>query len=456
MNRFHKTWIAFAVILALGCPVWAGVDTGNVDVEIHSSSWFRYEANSNTRDFNEDFGDDAEWTQYRIRLSVEANYENIRTYFEGQAFDFFGNNTSQFYSGDGDTLNIYQAFFEVTDLWNEQFSFKIGRQELVFGDEFILGDLDFYQGQAFDAIRFDWHNDRGRVTVFDAKLVEVPGNSNADDINLYGIYSSWSAFENHTFDAYGMYYSNRMNPDMDGDGIADYKSAYAMPTIGFRMDFDSGEAGWDYKAEAAWQGGEINDDIDHNGFAGEGSVSYTFDNDHLFWIGIKTAYYSGDDKGADDDADFFLPFGQDYAGRYGRYDYLSGAYFPDLYTALGTGSMGVPFWASPVIINNMPTTAFPGAIIANANFGFHFADTWTVGLDVTHMESAIDKIKDYDIEYETDWGWGADIHIANQYNEHLDWLVSLSAWEPGDALKMMEDQSPDTAWRGYIQGRVNW
>ena len=60
---------------------------------------------------------------------------------------------------------------------------------MVFGDEFVLGDLDFYQGQAFDALRFDWHNDNGSVAVFDAKLVEVPADPKADDINLYGIYS---------------------------------------------------------------------------------------------------------------------------------------------------------------------------------------------------------------------------------------------------------------------------
>lgn len=94
-----------------------------------------------------------------------------------------------------DTFDVRQAYVELFHRQRRGFGLQIGRQELRFGDERLLGAFDWGNtARTFDALRIFYAWPKSRVDVFAASVVVIKdggGNRHLAGENLYGVYGSF-------------------------------------------------------------------------------------------------------------------------------------------------------------------------------------------------------------------------------------------------------------------------
>ncbi len=209
-----------------------------------------------------DYAEDGATTgtvRQRTRLNVDADFtEEVRAFIEFDRFDYWGEGTfrSEWVTGedftDGSLVGLYQAYIEVNELWDTSLRLRIGRQELVFGNEWIMGDNSWeISGLSYDAIRLTYASDAFSLDAFYAKLNETFDDFGDSDTDLYGLYGSYALSEDITLDAYWIW----VRDDGPVAGVVAGSTDADLHTVGARL---AGTVGaFDFESEAAFQFGEI-------------------------------------------------------------------------------------------------------------------------------------------------------------------------------------------------------
>jgi hypothetical protein len=256
--------------------------------------------------------------EQRTALNVKADFTNdVSTFVEFDSYSDWGQNFRSNYLTGIDSrgaadVSLYQAYINVKDLWGTPLSLRVGRQELTFGAEFLLGNNSsspYFRGLSFDAIRLSYNTDQFKVDAFAAKLAESFQNFGKGDVDLYGVYGSYIGIENVTLDAYWLY--------LRDDTIAGKDTN--IHTLGLRGSGKVG--GFDFEAEVAYQLGSVDGqpsacplgfgeaDVDYGTFGAEAILGYTFDvawQPHVF--GLFAYYGAGEPDNCRRSNDRTLPF----------------------------------------------------------------------------------------------------------------------------------------------------
>ncbi|HPU98239.1 MAG TPA: alginate export family protein, partial [Candidatus Hydrogenedentes bacterium] len=90
---------------------------------------------------------DAYYDQW-IRLNAEAKFsENVSAFIEFDSYDVWGEDFRSDYlrgldlrADSSDDVEVYQAYIEAANLWNTPLRLRVGRQELMFGSEWLIGN----------------------------------------------------------------------------------------------------------------------------------------------------------------------------------------------------------------------------------------------------------------------------------------------------------------------------
>ena len=276
---------------------------------------------------------DLSFVEQRTRLHVKADFtDEVSTYIELDSYDVWGEDfRSQNYitgvdarQNSIDDVEIFQAYIEVDKMWGTQLQLRVGRQELSFGSQFLVGPRDFaffWTGISFDAIRLTYKADVFTIDAWASKLFEAMSDFAEDDINFYGIYASCTAVENVTFDVYWMLLEDDRPIANDFPAIwgrGDYDNTM-LHTVGIRSagKYES----FDFDAEIAYQFGEADaigklfrvgpwgdNDAEFDNWALKLDLGYTFD----FWrqprVFAGFRYFSGEDNRDISFWDFINPF----------------------------------------------------------------------------------------------------------------------------------------------------
>lgn len=240
--------------------------------------------------------DETSFVEQRTRLNVKADFtDEVGAFIELDSYDVWGEDfRSPNYvlgvdnrSVSNDDVEVYQAYVEAKEMWGTPLRLRVGRQELSFGSEWLVGTNDtswFFPGLSFDAIRLTYATDMFSVDAFAAKLAESMGDFGEDDVDLYGIYGSYLGFEDIVIDAYWLYVRDDTAFDAD------------LHTIGLR---GAGTVGaFDFEAEAAYQFGDIDsfNDLDFSAWACNLEAGYTFDMSYQPRVYAGFAYLEGADN----------------------------------------------------------------------------------------------------------------------------------------------------------------
>ncbi len=316
--------ILMVAALALGTVAAAQAELQNVEVGGSvriRGNWFDFDDNVFING-----GEELANVEQRTRLNVKADFtDEVSVFIEFDSYENWGDNfRSNYVTGvdgfGGDDVELYQSYIEVNNAWGLPIRTRIGRQEIEFGSEWLIGNQDtssVFTGLSFDGIRTTYTADSFTVDVLSLKLSETFNNFADGDANLYGIYGSYIGLEDWQFDAYWLYVM-----EDDGDnGVATVAEGVFggaaddvdLHTIGLRGAGTYGA--FDLESEVAYQFGEIDvdnggffgdDDLDYDAFAFNLEAGYTFDITWTPRVYLGAAFFEGGDQ---DNGNFF--FGDD-------------------------------------------------------------------------------------------------------------------------------------------------
>jgi len=219
--------------------------------------------------------------------------------------------------GDGpesDNIDLHQAYVSIGNLKEFPLSLKVGRQELSYGEERLVGAFDWNNiGRTFDAVKLRWQNEWFGAEFFTSHVV-IPEDDRFDvdnDQDLFsGVYATSLKIPKTILDVYFLA-RNASRQALAAEPSPQFPqpSARDIYTAGGRLKSKPGELGnWDYSLEGAYQFGDFLDAragaptqrLNQDAFMAVVQGGYTFAD---AWakprLGLEFDYSSGDDNAQD-------------------------------------------------------------------------------------------------------------------------------------------------------------
>jgi hypothetical protein len=245
-----------------------------------------YDLNSSVRTINDDA-----WFLNRFRLSLQLKPASwITIYLQGQDSREISserpNNPGQLGAEGDNPFDIRQAFIEIGDPKAFPLSLKAGRQVLLYGDQRLIGPLEWSnQSRTFDAFKLRWTGKGGIwVDAFTSSVV-VPDRSGFDesdwDAIFSGVYAHIPMLGIQDTEFYALHLSDN---DHDDNFVS----------LGTHLKSQPGVLGpWDYEAEFVVQTGTAAGK-NLRAFASYIEGGYTFQGAWKPRVGLEYSYGSGD------------------------------------------------------------------------------------------------------------------------------------------------------------------
>lgn len=193
------------------------------------------------------------WLREKVHLGYNADW--FAVYTEGRDSRAWQDNDTK--NLGQDPLELYQAYAILGNAKEFPLTVKVGRQELLYGDERLVGPSDWSNtGRVFDAVKLRWQAKDWWVDAFASHVVAVNSTHfNSADVHdsFFGVYSS---FLNLVPIQESQFYFLSRNVDVGSYAGTKPRDIY---TLGLRFKSLPGKLrGWDYSVEFVQQLGSIN------------------------------------------------------------------------------------------------------------------------------------------------------------------------------------------------------
>ncbi len=253
---------------------------------------------------------DADNTYFLLREKIHVGYSPLdwlTVYGEGR--DSSSQNDDRNPNVDSDTFDLYQAFAKLGDPKAFPLTLKVGRQELQYGNERLIGNADWNNvPRSFDAAKLRYENELFWADAFVSRPVIPRANefnpSNGDD-NFSGVYASTAKLLPKTETQ--LYFLARNTGVNAATAVSDPLVGLPSPrdiyTVGGRLQSVPGQLdGWDYEVEGAYQFGRFKNSptsrsLEQDAFAAEVGAGHTWA--EIFGqprVGLEYDYASGDNN----------------------------------------------------------------------------------------------------------------------------------------------------------------
>lgn len=277
-------------------------------VDIGGQYRARYHGERNFRGFGLT-GVDDDFLLHRTRLFVNAKHgDNVRLYAEYlDAESNYENFASRAIEVNrSDLLNLF-GDFRLLDGCCGDLTLRVGRQELLYGNQRLISPLDWANTRrTFEGAKLFWIGEDWNVDAFYTRPMTIsPKTFDSPDYDqeFMGVYTTYKAIKDHTFDFYFLRYNNDR-------GTNDFK----FNTIGSRIAVTADE--WMYEAEGGYQFGENTGGSDHAAGFAMGGVGRKWA-DHswkpVLWCNYDWAS-GGNLLGGRRGFDHLFPLGHKYMG----------------------------------------------------------------------------------------------------------------------------------------------
>jgi hypothetical protein len=394
-----------------------------------------------------------DWYSQRTRVNVDAALSGgVRAFVELQAYDFWGTDTDDSLASESateagnDEVALYQAYIDMNNIADYPVMVRVGRQELVYGREWLVGNNDNgsnFSGLSFDAIKVVYAEEDIQVDAWAAKLADLdssllPATVTDDDTDFYGVYGKYTGIENTDLEAYLLLVRTAVGP-----GDVDYLYTVGARAAGTWDVMGTLPGMLDYNAEVALQFGDDTGGGDHEGFAINLMAGYTFTD--VQWtprLEAEYAYFSGDDDILDDDVDAFSRL-------------FSDVHYGDIELG-GTLDAG----ATNLHILRIGGSAVPvEKLTVSADFLiFLLAEDDADGLGLTFGNPQVgDNIIGplFAAGDDDDAGYELDLTAAYQYTEDLNLTVGYAHFFTGDAVENAYGGDDDVDYL-YVQAALDF
>ncbi|MCI0409757.1 MAG: alginate export family protein [Acidobacteria bacterium] len=268
----------------------------------------------NNQDLNSQVDDQTSEVFMRFRLGVEATIkEDFRVFIQAQDSRVWGEETSTI--SNEQNLDLHQGYLEVKDLGVKGLSFSVGRQEWTYGDQRLIGNLNWSNvGRSFDGARVRWQLGKFTSDLLWAEITNrlVAGATTGAD--LLGVYTQSRPRAGAEYEGYLLGYANRI----EAPGETGAPGSSHVYGLGARAKDRFG--GFDFTLEAVVERGDFNgDDLRAEAF---GTIlGWTW------WSATKTRafggydYATGDHDNTDGEQNQFFNFFPTNHPLYGYMDY---------------------------------------------------------------------------------------------------------------------------------------
>jgi hypothetical protein len=241
-----------------------------------------------------------------------------------------------------DPLDLHQAYVTLGNHKEFPLSLKVGRQELSYGDERLIGAFAWNNiGRVFDAAKLRWQNPYFAADVFSGRVI-IANKHEFNTPNDYdwfsGIYATTKRIPKQTTDFYVLARNTSdKSPRVNGIGqpaILNGPPPRDIYTVGMRMKSSPGELGnWDYTAEFMGQLGHFSDpalpatldrSLEHQAYAIFAGAGYTWSESvYAPRLGLEYNYASGDGDPRDGKHETFENLFPTNHKFYGYMDFVS-------------------------------------------------------------------------------------------------------------------------------------
>jgi hypothetical protein len=332
-------------------PYWANWDFGGAlrlryefkegAIGVPPGNDFRQSTTATTRRDNDYFSS-------KLLARVAYTDKWWSAYLEGRSSETYGDRRSRTGAGavpapgndrtfggpeqDG-WVDLHQGYLTLGNHKEFPVSLKVGRQELSYGDERLVGAFAWNNiGRVFDAAKVRWQNEWFAADAFASKLVlPVDGRFNTwNDYNAFsGLYLSTKKIPKNLTEVYFLARNEGIGvATADPNAVLPFQvgapAARDIYTIGARVKSNPGELGnFDYTVEGAfqfgnWKAAAAGARLDHQAYAFAANGGYTFT--EAFGtprVALEYAFASGDSDptdGVHETFDQLYPTGHKFQG----------------------------------------------------------------------------------------------------------------------------------------------
>ncbi|MFC1563931.1 alginate export family protein [candidate division KSB1 bacterium] len=400
------------------------------DIKFNAQVRYRAEFDKNGGSFNSANFQNAvagnNFELFRTRLGMIMDSGNgITGYIQFQDSRNFGEEYSTLTDATANSFDLHQGFIHIENIFDSNFYLKLGRMELILGNERLVGAVGWSNtGRAFDGALLCYHGEDYNFKFFQTKIREnTPSEDFDPDEYFTGAWYSYTHNEIRKINLFS--FMNFDNGRVVG-GVDDNERQLMRFTTGF--DYTANHDRFDYEVEAAYQMGKeykivVDSRQDVAAYMFAAKAHYKFDHEKNPYIGLGVDYLSGDDNSTDSDLNTFNTL---YATNHKYYGYM------DYFT-------------------NIPSSTF----------GYGLRDIFVTG-GLTLNENA--KIKagwhyfnfaSEDYNGNSYLGNELDITYMHNYRDTIGMQFGGSFFLPGDVPKMV-DNNDKAGWWYYAMLTYNF
>jgi len=264
------------------------------EIRLREENWGNFYGPDNSASGGTDFsgGDESfDFTLLRTRLRFDVDIEeDLVAVIEFQDVRVLGSEGSTVADTEG--VDLKRGAFIVRNMFNQPLSLEVGRFVLKYGDERILGGLDWSNpGRAYDGFRFSLAPKGWYVDFFGVRINDLAFDDD-DDRDLLGVYTGTHRVPELGYEGYALLYRDQRR--MAGTALNQTEDRFY--TFGWRLFGEA--AGFDYSGEMATQSGEVDDET-LAAYAAAAKGGYTIDCPGKPRIGVEVDFASGDSRPTD-------------------------------------------------------------------------------------------------------------------------------------------------------------
>jgi len=378
----------------------------------------------------------------RVRLHAKVKLtDDLTGFLEVQDSRVWGGEFSTNRSNRG--VDLHQAYIQADHFLTPHLSLKIGRQELSYGNERLVGSFDWdFVGRSFDAIKAVYTRKGWSADIFAARLADyhdsnilinvAPGREGEFFFVLphqefYGVYLKFlNDKPTHKLEAYGFVLTDNFSSRGEVGKRTDSTGIY---TVGARQEMRS-KGGFYYDGEAAFQAGHRGPD-DHRALAFAGSVGKYFKSARSSHFGFEYDFATGDGDFRDGKSREFIDLFPNNHIHYGYIDFLGWRNMHDF---------RLNFGFDPA--SKLSVDADYHKFLLNKGDGI-----WT---SASGLFLGFDPSGSSGIEL----GQELDFTVRFPYKEHMKFLGGYSLFIPGRFARLT--RSSDLSHFSYIQTRISF